>query len=134
MLWFARDVAARASSCAPQPLLIPTASAPDGFELCSATRDCTPTLLLLLHSWGSGMEQLWFETDISPLLSLPPDVNLVFATSVNAADVVAGHMLERVNALQHAGGLLAWFASLLGQAPAAPAVRDEFAYIDTDFW
>ncbi len=128
MLWFAHDAAARASSCAQHPLHIPAAPSPDGFELCSATRDCTPTLLLLLHTWGGGMQQLWFDTDMAPLLSLPPGVNLLFATSINGADVVAAHMLERVQALQRAGGLLHWLASLLGQAPAAPAVRAEFMY------
>jgi hypothetical protein len=122
--WFAQDMAARASSCASQPLHLDALSSRSGdderVQMCSAGGDCTPTLLLLLHSWSSSMQQLWFEADLSPLLSLPPDVNLVFATSLNAADVVSASMLHRLSSLQRSGGILQWLLYLLGMASPSP--------------
>ena len=70
--------------------------------------DCAPTLLLLLHSWGSGMQQLWFDEDLSPLLSLPPDVNVLFATSLNGASDITRHMHSRLASLQHTGSIFDW--------------------------
>jgi hypothetical protein len=91
-------------------------------DVCGAN-DCTPTLLLLLHSWGGGMQQLWFNADLSPLLSLPSDVNVLFATSLDGADVITDHMLGRLASLQHTGSILHWLYSLFGASRAAPAAR-----------
>jgi hypothetical protein len=117
-------MAARSSSCAPQPLHLDALSSRTGdderVQICSAGGDCTPTLLLLLHSWSSVMQQLWFDSDLSPLLSLPPDVNLVFATSLDAADIVSASILDRLGSLQRSGGLLDWLSSLLGLASPSP--------------
>lgn len=127
MMWFPDDVAAHASSCAPRPLHLtstsPLTSDDNRLEICSATRDCTPTLLLFLHSWGGGMQQLWFESDLSPLRSFPPDVNLVFATSLNAADVISDAVLERLASLRYSGSVVDWIAAVLGFAPAAASTR-----------
>jgi hypothetical protein len=127
MLWFADDMTARASSCAPRPLHLTSASPrttdSDRLEICTVTRDCTPTLLLLLHSWGGGMQQLWFESDLSPLRSFPPDVNLVFATSLNGADIISYNMLQRLESLHYIGSVVDWIAAMLGHAPAAASAR-----------
>ena len=117
-------MAARASSCAPQPLRLPAASSRGGdgqlLEVCG-TDGCKPTLLLLLHSWSSGMQQLWFDADLSPLLSLPPDVNILFATSLSGADDITRHMLGRLAALQHTGTAIDWISALLGLTSPPPA-------------
>jgi hypothetical protein len=125
MQWFAHDMAVQASSCAAQPLQLSAASSrsadADHVVLCSSVHDCTPTLLLMLHTWGSDMQQLWFESDLTPLLSFPSDVNIVFATSLNGADLVTSSILQRVAALQGAGSLFDWFFSFFGMAAAPPA-------------
>ncbi len=120
-------MAARAPSCASQPLHLDALSSRSGdderVQMCSGDGDCKPTLLLLLHSWSSSMQQLWFEADLSPLLSLPPDVNLVFATSLNGADVVSASMLHRLSSLQRSGGILQWLSYLLGMASSSPVAH-----------
>lgn len=46
----------------------------------------------------------------------------MFATSLNAADVVSASMLDRLSALQRSGGILQWLFSLLGIASSSSPV------------
>jgi hypothetical protein len=69
------------------------------------------------------MQQLWFESDLSPLRSFPPDVNLVFATSLNGADVISYNMLQRLESLHYIGSVMDWIAAMMGHAPSAASAR-----------